>query len=767
MILNSPYISGSSTITGNLNVLGTITGSINSAISASYANNSTSASYALNATSASYALVATSASYAANADLLDGRDSLTFANTGSNSFVGSQNINGSVAITGSLTTTGAITAQTLNVQQVTSSIVYSSGSNIFGNSVSNTQSMTGSVGISGSLTVTGDSTITGVLTLNSTISNGTYTYTLPSATGTLALTSALGSYVPYTGANQTLAMGTNNGITLTDTGTSVSITITSSSTGQGAIVINKSVNGQGVTVNNAGIGYGIYSNNSSTGAGIAIGNSSTGKGLYIDNGVSATGDPFVYTLGGAAFVKTKIDYLGNITGVAATLTGALSGTSATFSASTNALNIGNSQNSAIALSTFGKTSTSGYATANNYLQIGAGENATSSTRLIGFGYSITANTNQPAYIGYIETSNTGETKGSLIFGTRDVTTDTAPTTRLTIASTGAATFSGNTSDSLIIGSVAGNYIKMGGIASSTSYLYSFETAFNVGNSFSGGSLNLYAGNASRLTITSGGNVGIGVNAPTGQLSLKNQISNGSTPVASYAATNGVDGQNFLNGYYAANSDGYGSYPRYLDIVSVGSPDGSNGGSNIRLFTNPIANSSPAVERMRITSGGNVLFGRITSGLTNSEGTTISGGSIQPESTGYVFYGNRTTSDGLFIGIRRNNVDVGSITVTTSATAFNTSSDYRLKTDFKDYNGLNLINSIKTYDYAWVIDNTRAYGVKAHELSKVIPNAVFGEKDEINEDGSVKSQAVDYSKLVPILIKAIQELNAKITELENK
>jgi succinylarginine dihydrolase len=75
MILNSPYISGSSTITGNLLVLGNITGSTNSAISASYANNATSASYALNATTSSYAT---------NADLLDGRDSLTFANTGSN-----------------------------------------------------------------------------------------------------------------------------------------------------------------------------------------------------------------------------------------------------------------------------------------------------------------------------------------------------------------------------------------------------------------------------------------------------------------------------------------------------------------------------------------------------------------------------------------------------------------------------------------------------------------------------------------------------------
>ena len=153
-------VTGSVDITGSLTVVGPITGTVTTA---SYVLNAVSASYALVATSASYALVATSASYSNNSDLLDGRDSLTFTNTGSNSFVGTQNINGSVAITGSLTTTGAITAQTLNVQQVTSSIVYSSGSNIFGNSVSNTQSMTGSVGISGSLSVNGVSTLSGAL----------------------------------------------------------------------------------------------------------------------------------------------------------------------------------------------------------------------------------------------------------------------------------------------------------------------------------------------------------------------------------------------------------------------------------------------------------------------------------------------------------------------------------------------------------------------------------------------------------------------------
>jgi hypothetical protein len=127
-VTGSNVFIGNQTITGSLTITETITGSISNAISSSYASNS---------------------------DLLDGRDSLTFAGTGSNVFIGNQNINGSVAITGSLTTTGTITAQTINVQQVTSSIVYSSGSNIFGNSLSNTQSMTGSVGITGSLSING------------------------------------------------------------------------------------------------------------------------------------------------------------------------------------------------------------------------------------------------------------------------------------------------------------------------------------------------------------------------------------------------------------------------------------------------------------------------------------------------------------------------------------------------------------------------------------------------------------------------------------
>jgi len=118
--------------------------------------------------------VAGTASYASNAELLDGLDSTVFTLTSSfaaqtasfTAFTASQNIlNGTYATTGSntftgiqtvnsnLIVTGSITAQTLVVQTVTSSVIYSSGSNVFGNNIANTQSFTGSVSMTGSLAV--------------------------------------------------------------------------------------------------------------------------------------------------------------------------------------------------------------------------------------------------------------------------------------------------------------------------------------------------------------------------------------------------------------------------------------------------------------------------------------------------------------------------------------------------------------------------------------------------------------------------------------
>ena len=60
-----------------------------------------------------------------------------------------------------------------------------------------------------------------------------------------------------------------------------------------------------------------------------------------------------------------------------------------------------------------------------------------------------------------------------------------------------------------------------------------------------------------------------------------------------------------------------------------------------------------------------------------------------------------------------------------------------------------------------------HGVMAHELKEIVPYSVSGVKDETNADGSMKIQAVDYSKLTPILIKAIQELKTQNDSLKTR
>ena len=142
MILNSPYITGSITVTGNANIQGqlTVTGSLSGIAS--------TASFALTLDGTGSVGFATTGAFTATSGSASSR--LTqieqvYATTGSNSFRAAQ------SITGSLTVTGQIIAQTINVQQVTSSIVYSSGSNVFGCDINSRQTFTGSFYQTGSI----------------------------------------------------------------------------------------------------------------------------------------------------------------------------------------------------------------------------------------------------------------------------------------------------------------------------------------------------------------------------------------------------------------------------------------------------------------------------------------------------------------------------------------------------------------------------------------------------------------------------------------
>ena len=104
--------------------------------------------------------------------------------------------------------------------------------------------------------------------------------------------------------------------------------------------------------------------------------------------------------------------------------------------------------------------------------------------------------------------------------------------------------------------------------------------------------------------------------------------------------------------------------------------------------------------------------------------------------------------------------VGSVTLSSGNTQYNVSSDYRLKKNIVPIsNALSKVNLLKPCTYMWKDNETISEGFIAHELQEVIPLAVTGEKDAINDDNSIKPQGVDMSKLVPVLTAAIQELKA--------
>ena len=109
-----------------------------------------------------------------------------------------------------------------------------------------------------------------------------------------------------------------------------------------------------------------------------------------------------------------------------------------------------------------------------------------------------------------------------------------------------------------------------------------------------------------------------------------------------------------------------------------------------------------------------------------------------------------------------NGTVGTITVDGTSTAYATSSDYRLKENVDyTFDATTRLKQLKPARFNFIADADKTVdGFIAHEVSSVVPEAVTGEKD------ATEMQGIDQSKLVPLLVKTIQELEARITELEN-
>lgn len=177
-------------------------------------------------------------------------------------------------------------------------------------------------------------------------------------------------------------------------------------------------------------------------------------------------------------------------------------------------------------------------------------------------------------------------------------------------------------------------------------------------------------------------------------------------------------------------------------------------------------SSPT-ERMRITPSGNLFVGT-TSGFAG-ERLRSNGSGFSPAAS-FTFSSTlgATSENLLFFGSAHGLS--GALLANNTAVSLANASDYRLKTNINPLiGGLNQVLSLKPKEFEWLNsnDNIKTQGFIAHEVQEVLPVAVFGEKDAVNEDGTIKSQMMDATKFIPIIISAIQELKAELDTVKSE
>ena len=181
-----------------------------------------------------------------------------------------------------------------------------------------------------------------------------------------------------------------------------------------------------------------------------------------------------------------------------------------------------------------------------------------------------------------------------------------------------------------------------------------------------------------------------------------------------------------------------------------------------FYANYAGNSSP---RMRIDGNGRILIGK-TSATNSTNGVELFYNSFFTNTDSYSALFNRKGSNGEAVFFQKDENNVGNISVTASATAYNTSSDYRLKENIAPMTGaLDKVSALKPCTYTWKSTGEASQGFIAHELAEVVPDAVTGEKDAVDENGNPVYQGVDTSFLVATLAAAIQEQQVIIDALK--
>ena len=246
-----------------------------------------------------------------------------------------------------------------------------------------------------------------------------------------------------------------------------------------------------------------------------------------------------------------------------------------------------------------------------------------------------------------------------------------------------------------------------------------------------------------------GNVGIGTSSPSCKADVAGAIR--TTSIGAPASGAGLE----LS---------YGGTANTADILAYDRTGAAFKNMELRC-SNLIFNTGGGGERARIDSSGNLTVGATSMPETARVGISSTSASAVPLVVQQTAAGSTTQNSVVFY---RNTTTTGTIQVTGTTTAYNTSSDYRLKENVQPMTGaLAKVAALKPVTYTWKLDGSAGEGFIAHELAEVVPQAVGGEKDAVNEDGSIKPQGIDTSFLVATLTAAFQEQQQMIETLQAK
>ena len=288
-------------------------------------------------------------------------------------------------------------------------------------------------------------------------------------------------------------------------------------------------------------------------------------------------------------------------------------------------------------------------------------------------------------------------------------------------------------------------------------------------------------NLERLRIDSSGNVMIGATSASGKLHVEDSgelnsyfVGNTSTSGSRIILQNKNTTANSYTGLLGADAGG-----QTTSQILFYNADNANNEGYMTFETRP--SGGLPTERMRIDSAGGLRLGT-TSSNYDELFTIVESGTDNEIATWRVNDGGHTkdmlnmihvanSGNRVMIRFRRTGslTSVGDIVTSASSTSYVTSSDYRLKENVTSItDGITRLKTLKPYRFNFKIEPDKTVdGFLAHEASEVVPEAVVGEKDAVDAEGNIDAQAIDQSKLVPLLTAALQEAVAKIETLETK